>query len=856
MLLNKSTVLGILLLLCLNGAFAADVKKPDRDLILAENGKTQYQIIQSDNATEPEKYAALELAEFLKRVSGASFPVVKEASFNGDHPGIFLGWTKYAEGKGIDLEKLSEEEWIIRTEGKNLMITGGRPRGTLYGVYEFLEDQVGCHWLDRNTEIIPSKPKLAVKSVNVKAKPWFWQRAVCSPTGVPDDKWKFMVRNKNYRYDFKGRGDFFPEGAFYILQGAPGKTHSFSYFVNASKWFASHPEYFSLAPNGKRVPAYNGSGPGQLCLTNADVLRLTSKSLREFIKKDREAAKKKGCPPPKIYWISQNDKYNAHCRCEKCLAVVKREGGESGPLIAFINAVAEDIEKDYPDILIGTLAYNRTSSPPKYIRPRKNVIIGWCDVYTRCDIIRPLKHQYNSNNRNELVSWGKIAPHIAIGDDYWTVQGYYDSFPVPYSIVDCVTSDLKFFADQNVESYFAEAQEYMEGGQQFLPLRNWLAYQLLVDPYQPPEPLIKTFMSGYFGAAAGEMENYLKYLRKRINRDAQYGMLRMAPFKLKYLDLEFFKTSEKIFDKAESMVKPESLAARHIKNERFILDGALLYMWPWLERKLPQGRAMPFNHEKVIKRYEDEWRIFVTSRYSRIYSHDRFSINKDGKLLERMTGLFRNPELPEKFQDLSTRDIADFNWLTFSTICPPMKIIPDSDAVGKMAAACAAKSRIQRAEKGGDSQNLQSVTPHRIPLKLGAANSAAVTINPEKIPQDEKFHLYKIGRIAVKPNTMVWALEGKRLGVNVDRIYVPDAADPFPNEWDAYISLKVQGPLYVKGSKEPDRILMDRVLLIKPQKQKLEKRNKANERSYRSTVDVPFPVERIDKLKFKKIRKN
>ena len=55
---------------------------------------------------------------------------------------------------GIDCEKLGEEEWVIRTVGDDLILTGGRPRGTMYAVYEFLEDYVGCHWLDRKTEVV------------------------------------------------------------------------------------------------------------------------------------------------------------------------------------------------------------------------------------------------------------------------------------------------------------------------------------------------------------------------------------------------------------------------------------------------------------------------------------------------------------------------------------------------------------------------------------------------------------------------------------------------------------------------------------------------------------------------------
>jgi len=812
-------------------------------ITIARDGKTDYTIVQSNRATEPEKFAVQELAAFLKRVTGAEFPVVSEASLTGDDAKrIYVGWTDHAARHGIDTTKVGEEEWVIRTIGDCLVLTGGRPRGTMSAVYEFLEDQIGCHWLDRKTEVIPSRPTLDIGPLNVQAKPWFWQRQLHSPTGTPDDKWRFMIRNKNYRYDFRGRTDFFPQGAFSRVSGSRTGIHSFSTFVNGKDWFASHPEYFSLV-GGKRVPALTSAGPGQLCLTNPDVLRLTVKKLREFIAEDRAEARSlalqsraspdhlkensalesQATAPPRVYWITQNDVYRAHCECSDCQAIVQREGGESGPLIAFLNAVAEDIEKGYPDVLVGTIAYNLTSTPPKQIRPRDNVLIGWCDVYSKCDGIRPLSHPSNSRNYEEITGWGKVAPRLAIGDDYWTALSYYKYFPTPYAMIDCVASDIKLFADQGAESFFAETPDYMAASQQFIPLKFWLGYQLLVDPHQPVEPLIKTFMDGYFGEAGGMMRDYLRYLRKRIDADAQFKMLRDEPHKLAYLDLEFFKTSQALFDEAESRVDAASLEAKHIAVERFTLDGALLFLWPWLERKLPAGKMLPFDRKAVIERYERGWQALVSSRYSRVYTQDKNSLNADGKLLERMVGLFRDPQLPEQFRDLPPRDVADFNWLTFSQIRPRQKFVPDDEAAGRMTATFTERSRIQKAEEGGDAFEVGEAEQHREPLVFGVSvgkklgDGQTITVQPEDIPQDGKYHLYRVGRIRVQEGTTVWALEGARLGVNVDRIFEADADDPAVNERDAYISLKLQGPAYVSGSKQPNGVWMDRVLLIKPQ---------------------------------------
>ena len=71
-------------------------------------------------------------------------------------------------------------------------------------------------------------------------------------------------------------------------------------------------------------------------------------------------------------------------------------------------------------------------------------------------------------------------------------------------------------------------------------------------------------MNGYFGDASGPMRQYLRYQRQRINADAQFKKLRDEPHKLAYLDLEFFETSQTLFDQAEAAVDPDSAEAKHI----------------------------------------------------------------------------------------------------------------------------------------------------------------------------------------------------------------------------------------------------------------------------------------------------
>lgn len=139
-------------------------------LRLSEDGKARYDIVLGgEPATGAEQFAYMELREHLNRVIGAERKnherFARDMAFEGLHDGertIYLGWTDFAREQGVDLESLSSEEYIICTVGEDIMIVGGRPRGTLYGVYDFLENQTGVMFAAPGETVIPNKPTLEI----------------------------------------------------------------------------------------------------------------------------------------------------------------------------------------------------------------------------------------------------------------------------------------------------------------------------------------------------------------------------------------------------------------------------------------------------------------------------------------------------------------------------------------------------------------------------------------------------------------------------------------------------------------------------------------------------------------------
>lgn len=82
-------------------------------IVLAENKTAKCIIVLANGAIEPEQTAARELANYLKKVTGAEFTIVKEGKETKKGTRIYVGPTKYAKDHGINCEQLGLESWVM-----------------------------------------------------------------------------------------------------------------------------------------------------------------------------------------------------------------------------------------------------------------------------------------------------------------------------------------------------------------------------------------------------------------------------------------------------------------------------------------------------------------------------------------------------------------------------------------------------------------------------------------------------------------------------------------------------------------------------------------------------------------------
>ena len=503
-------------------------------------GKSDYKIELSPNASESEKWAAKELQTALKEMSGVELPVTSSA---GKSPKIVIGYdAKLLQLAGFTEPVNTDESFVYLNAGPNIYIFGGRLRGTMYGVFSFLENELGCRWYTPKVTVIPKRDELKFDYFGHTEKPGIRVRNDFYFEAF-DPIW--AARNKmNGTLDFADVPRQQPGG----VEGY-WAVHTFYPLMPPEEFFEKHPEYYSLI-DGKRIHER-----AQLCLSNPDVLRIITERIRDRMRKSPEFL---------IYDVSQNDWYNP-CQCEKCQDIAKKYGGESGILIWFVNQVAEAVEKEFPEKFIGTLAYQYTRHAPENISPRKNVVVRLCSI--ECCVAHDFKCEANHSFLTDLQQWSAIAPHLYIWD-YVVNFGHY-LLPLPNFAT--LQSKIKAFQQNNAIGIMEQAAYQSRGGE-FSELRMYLISKILWNPDCNTKAVVNDFLSGYYGRSGKYIRQYFDLLQSLVTPDNHfpYGIspqdeIYTPAFTRKALEL--FQQAEKVADNEEILQRVElsELAILYLK---------------------------------------------------------------------------------------------------------------------------------------------------------------------------------------------------------------------------------------------------------------------------------------------------
>ena len=451
----------------------------DGTLEIIVDGISEYVIVRGENASPSEITAASELQSYLKQISGAELAIVTDAPEAAPNE-IIVGKTNREADGEFDRTELGDDGFVIKTNNGKLWLVGGEQRGTLYSVYTFLENYLGCRFYTADFEKVPEQKTISLKIDEDKQIPVFETR----------NSFWYDMYNHNLSAKLKincrrGRGDL-PAELGGSLSWAGGECHTL----------------YSLA---EMTGDHMWNEP---CLTSDDVYNTVLKNVRALLDAN---------PNAKFVSISQNDSDNRRegCECENCMAVYNKYGCWTGPYLEFVNRIARVIKEEYPDVMIHTFAYRFTRLVPEGLVPEDNVMVQLCTI--EADFRHPLedykertpeeKYDYIDDFAALLKDWSNVCNYLSVWD-YTTDFGEYS---MTFANFDSLRQNIRLFADNNVKNLFIQGGYQSKNGE-FGELRGYIIARLLWNPYMTEEEywaMIDEFLLDYYGPGGVHIREYI-----------------------------------------------------------------------------------------------------------------------------------------------------------------------------------------------------------------------------------------------------------------------------------------------------------------------------------------------------------
>ena len=765
------------------------------DLQLTENGKTAYKIVLPAKASDNLKYAAHELKIHLDQASGAKFSVV-ETGASGDDRQIIL--------QELD-PKLKTGEFQIRTEGKNLLLSGGGESGIHHAVHDFLESDCGYIWYDpRGGMKIPDLKNFKLPEINRKKKYYFALRSM-SPDWFfyrPIAHY-FLYRsgmNEKIRHfslpGMKGKAPVIKFGVNDIRRASPASHTFFDYIpdvpgksrIAAFKkkgYFKDHPDYFSMSKAGKRFVR-------QLCFSNPELRAEFKKNFYEHIR---------SAPDMNIFSVTAYDFPGEICCCKECRASIKKYKTAGAPVFLFVKELGEALEKDFPYVRIWTYAYRKeqTECPPIGLKLPDNVIVNFCPIDD--DMSKTIASAVNAETYQHLKDWTKCCSNVWMGF-YTNPYTFSTMMASPIGNVYRVAKDIVLSKKAGANGFGADHCPGTASMTGFNELQAYLMARLLRDPDLDIEPLVLDFMKFEYGPAAGLMKKYLDELEKTTAETNSFisWSSKIGAF------AQFFKSRDVVrwqgyFDEMEKLTSGDPALNFNVRRVRAPLDLATLNFYRRIKKEVPDyGMDVKSLADRILKTYHESTDAFYPEQIAQIKNHKN-NHKKNMENLVRNLSIQMSAEGKELPKEIFGKFDPALVYEFFPQSMAKTTQIKDPQAAWGHA-------MINKGPVQGCPVQVLEYEPVQGIWDIFAK------IEAPKAGSEGKYAFYNVGKTLITPNYQLrFLFPGYKnlFMINPGEVWLPGSDDTVY----IYISLKFTGPKYYPGSKEENSIACDRIVLVR-----------------------------------------
>ena len=547
-------------------SFAASARADE--VTLVKDGASDDVVVLSKDATPAERWAARELVDHVRQMSGAELKIVDVPPAVPERA-VLLGGEAAAAALGLrGRAALGPEEFVIAPRGERLVVAGGRPRGVLYGVYTLLET-LGCRWWTPTESTIPEKKTIVVPDGEVRRKPAFEYRDMMfgNSWGAAARLWCARNKLNGFTWEDGAVDDIARYGGRYKFGGG-SLVHTYWNVIRQSGQPVT--DDMKALVKGKR-------SNDQPCLTNPDVLDAMVAGVVKIYRDD---------PELRFVVIGQHDT-RTYCTCESCQKLIDENDSPAGPVIHFANRVAEAVARQVPGAQIATPAYLWSRKPPLHVKPADNVRIVLCPI--ECDFAHPIAdagNEWNKAFKDDIEGWARISRNIVI----WTYCGNRTHYLLPNPDLDARVANLKFFAANNVSGVFVQGT-HRGRATEFSPLKMWLLAKGLWDADADGKALVREFVQGYYGPAAADVQKYIDLIHS-VALKQQFQLGRRVYMDAPFLSPAIIAESESIMRDAERKVAGDADLARRVR----LAHAPVLYV---LAKRGPGTRTWAAAEQKV-----------------------------------------------------------------------------------------------------------------------------------------------------------------------------------------------------------------------------------------------------------------
>lgn len=377
---------------------------------LFADGRTEWAVVVEDAGDPCLAYAAVELTNALKRVSGADFPVVTNRAGVAHAVRLAAGDAAFAK-----------ERVAYRLDGGDLLVAGNQPRAALHAAYAFLDRELGVRWLwpGEDGAFYPARASWSFPEkfgFDYEPKLWFRGFHHCGDWRNRQDFLAWQTRNyANVHRHGNWDGDR-KYGQYSMISLHNANLHG------REDVLKEHPECLALLAGRRSL--------NNVCFTSRRGAKLVAESIAGFLR-GRQATRDGRTVPVDVAEIFPTDNMD-YCECGPC-----RAKGVSEGWFGYYNWIVEELRPQFPDIRFATLAYQGYLDPPK-ARLKDTLFVEYAS-HPRCHVHRwgDASCARNARELERLRAWRRRGD-VAVGHyayEYDALTGRKQIFMPFFSIV-------------------------------------------------------------------------------------------------------------------------------------------------------------------------------------------------------------------------------------------------------------------------------------------------------------------------------------------------------------------------------------------------------------------------------------